>query len=153
MPVSLPVLASQIIANRSPPIPLIVGSTRPITALVAMAASTADPPRARICAPACDASVCSAPTIPRCVMVIERACERSWAKDGAGKEMAIPANVARKILRDTINKQDTGDGNPLCCSNGHNVAPELLLSFAGRVYLRKFISFLLLAVLMLFIAV
>ena len=52
--------------------PSIMGSTTPSTALAAIAASTADPPRARICAPACDASVWLVATMPCCVMTIER---------------------------------------------------------------------------------
>ncbi len=61
-----------------------MGSTTLSTALAAMAASTADPPRARICAPACDANVCAVATMPRVVMTMERACERSCAFVNAG---------------------------------------------------------------------
>ena len=60
--------------------PFIMGSTTPIAALVATAASIAFPPRARICAPACAARGLSAATIPYRVIVMERAWERSCAR-------------------------------------------------------------------------
>ena len=63
--------------------PQLSGSTTPSTALAAMAASMADPPRASTCAPACDASVWLVATMPRSVIIIERACDRSWACKGA----------------------------------------------------------------------
>ena len=44
--------------------PLDIGATTPITAFVAMAASTAFPPRSSMRAPACAASGDSAATIP-----------------------------------------------------------------------------------------
>src|SRR5579885_635513 len=75
-PVSVPVLASQQMANRSPPMPLLIGSTTPRVALAAMAASTAEPPRASTCAPACEASVWLVAAIPIGVMTMERACAR-----------------------------------------------------------------------------
>ena len=59
-------------ANRSPPIPSHIGATTVITACVAIAASMALPPRARIAAPACDASGDSEATIPDCEITIER---------------------------------------------------------------------------------
>ena len=57
--------------------PFIIGATTPITALTAMAASTAWPPRARIDAPACDASGCSLAATPPAVITIDRPCVRS----------------------------------------------------------------------------
>ena len=57
--------------------PFIMGSTTPSTALAAMAASAAEPPRARICAPACEARTSLVATIPCRVITIERACVRS----------------------------------------------------------------------------
>src|ERR1700680_3165822 len=60
------------IANRSPPIPLLTGSMRPSTAFVAMAASIAFPPRSRICMPAVAAMGCVAATIPYFVVITER---------------------------------------------------------------------------------
>ncbi len=78
-PCTAPVEASCTIANRSPPMPFIIGATAPMTALAAMAASTAWPPRASTEAPACDASGCSLATTPPVVMTIERACARSMA--------------------------------------------------------------------------
>src|ERR1051326_2773425 len=79
MPGRALVFASQCIAKRSPPMPLLSGSTTPSVALAAMAASMADPPRARICAPACDASVWLVEMIPRSEITSERACVRSCA--------------------------------------------------------------------------
>src|SRR6266508_3510905 len=76
-PCSLPVAPSCTMANRSPPIPHIIGATTPITALAAIAASAACPPRARIAAPAAAASGCSAATIPPRVITTERPWERS----------------------------------------------------------------------------
>jgi len=76
-PESLPVFESHSMAKRSPPMPFIMGSTTPSTALAAMEASAAEPPRARICAPACEASVWLVATIPRWLIVIERAWDRS----------------------------------------------------------------------------
>ena len=52
------------IANKSPPIPFIIGSTSPSVAFAAIAASTADPPRSSICTPAIDASGWLDVTIP-----------------------------------------------------------------------------------------
>ncbi len=52
--------------------PVIIGSVTPSTAFEAMAASTADPPRARICAPACDASTWLVAAIPCWLMTMER---------------------------------------------------------------------------------
>src|SRR5579883_737827 len=63
-------------ANRSPPMPHIIGSTTPKTRLAAIAASTADPPRASVCAPATAASVWLAATMPLCEITIDRACDR-----------------------------------------------------------------------------
>src|SRR5216684_1455804 len=60
------------IANRSPPIPLLTGSMRPSTAFVAMAASIAFPPRSRICMPDIAAMGCVAATIPYFVVITER---------------------------------------------------------------------------------
>src|SRR5882724_3040037 len=51
------VFASQYETIRSPPTPFIIGSTTPITAFAAMAASTAEPPCSNIFAPAAEASV------------------------------------------------------------------------------------------------
>src|SRR4249919_1012986 len=60
------------IAKRSPPIPFDCGSTRPITALVAIAASTALPPRSRICTPARAANGWLAATMPYFVAIRDR---------------------------------------------------------------------------------
>ena len=59
--------------------PFIIGETTPIMAFVAIAASTALPPRSRMRAPACAASGDSAATMPLREMTMERACERSCA--------------------------------------------------------------------------
>jgi hypothetical protein len=73
-------------AKRSPPIPSIMGSITPSTALAAIAASMADPPRARICAPAWDARVWLVATIPEVVITMERAWARLWAMMGGCME-------------------------------------------------------------------
>ncbi len=57
--------------------PLFMGSTTPMAASAAIAASTAEPPRARICAPACAASVWLVATMPSRVITIDRAWLRS----------------------------------------------------------------------------
>src|SRR5438034_9522089 len=76
-PYSLLAFASYTRANKSPPIPFIIGSTTPIMAFVAMAASTAFPPCSRMRTPACAASGDSAATIPFREITIERAWPRS----------------------------------------------------------------------------
>ena len=72
-------------ANRSPPTPFIIGSMTPSAALAAMAASTALPPRARIAAPACEATAWLVATMPYCVTTLERACVRSGDAARSGK--------------------------------------------------------------------
>ncbi len=57
--------------------PFIIGSTTPIIAFVAIAASTAFPPLSRIRTPACAASGDSAATIPFFETTIDRVCPRS----------------------------------------------------------------------------
>src|SRR5262245_45204047 len=64
--------ASETIAKRSPPMPFISGSPTPITALAAMAASTAWPPCSSTLAPACAASGWLAATMPKVVAIFER---------------------------------------------------------------------------------
>src|SRR5712664_4218961 len=59
--------------------PFSIGSTTPIIAFVAIAASTAFPPRSNIRTPACAASGDSAATIPPREITIDRPCERSCA--------------------------------------------------------------------------
>src|SRR5262245_12467419 len=71
-PCSVPVFASYTIANRSPPMPFDCGSTTPSTALVAIAASTAFPPRSSTRTPACAASGSLAATMPYFVVTPER---------------------------------------------------------------------------------
>src|SRR5260370_21022364 len=66
-------------ANRSPPMPLDIGATRPIIALAATAASTAFPPRSSMCTPACAASGDSAATMPLREITIDRPWLRSCA--------------------------------------------------------------------------
>src|SRR5262252_1221582 len=91
-------------ANRSPPIPSHMGATTVITACVATAASMALPPRARMAAPAWEASGDSEATMPDVEMVIERACSRSMGRakrcDACGTIAAasIKINVRQKNL-------------------------------------------------------
>src|SRR5262245_10742927 len=63
--------------------PFIIGSTTPIIAFVAIAASTAFPPLSRIRTPACEASGDSDATIPPFATTIERAWVRSCPIAGA----------------------------------------------------------------------
>jgi len=62
-----------------------------------MAASTAEPPRANICAPACDASVWLAAAMPRDEIVMERACHRSWPKPSAENPRTSTRNMIAVI--------------------------------------------------------
>src|ERR1017187_4038744 len=101
-------------AKRSPPMPLLSGSTTPSAALAAMAASMADPPRARICAPACEASVWLVATMPRPLMTIERACERSCACPGVYSISS--ANEAR-------NRMLSGNDSSVGSSDGRRRLP------------------------------
>ncbi len=78
-PYNLLAFASYTMANKSPPMPFIIGATTPIAALTAIAASTAFPPRSRILTPACAANGDSAATIPLREITIERAWDRSCA--------------------------------------------------------------------------
>src|SRR5215471_11383386 len=84
-------------AKRSPPIPFIMGSTTPIIAFVAMAASTALPPLSRIRTPASEASGDSEATMPPLATTIDRACVLSWASDGtkAATRHAVTPVTAR----------------------------------------------------------
>ena len=84
-PWSFCVLASQTMANKSPPTPLPVGSIRPRQALAAMAASTAEPPRFSTSSPTCVASGWLVQTMPFWAITSERVANarpvtRSWPK-------------------------------------------------------------------------
>ena len=57
--------------------PQLMGSTRPSTALAAIAASMADPPRASTWAAACEASVWLVAAIPCLEITMDRAWVRS----------------------------------------------------------------------------
>ena len=76
-----------------------------IAGLAPMAASAADPSRARTCAPACEARTSLAATIPCRVMTIERACVLSRRSSAlrAGPELAdaiaIPNTRSRNFQR------------------------------------------------------
>ena len=76
--------------------PFIIGATRPMAALAAIAASTALPPRSSIATPARVPIGCSAASTPYCEITIERACERSWARISLA-EVAISAAVISAI--------------------------------------------------------
>src|SRR5258708_6926505 len=65
-------------AYRSPPGPQLIGSMRPMAALVAMAASTAFPPRLRISRPICAACGCVVATIPCSAMVSAAKVVVAW---------------------------------------------------------------------------
>jgi hypothetical protein len=55
-PCSVPDFVSHTMANKSPPTPQLIGSTRPSIAFAAIAASTADPPALRMSRAACVAN-------------------------------------------------------------------------------------------------
>src|SRR5579884_3932028 len=82
-------------ANRSPPMPHIIGYTTPKTRLAAIAASTAEPPRASVCAPATEASVWLVATMPAWEITIDRACDRFAA--GGLRIMSPGADTSPKI--------------------------------------------------------
>src|SRR5580658_3133906 len=63
-PTTLPCLGSHNMTKQSPPNPLDVGSRKPRQAFMAMAASTADPPRLRISMPVWVANGCAVPAAP-----------------------------------------------------------------------------------------
>src|SRR5580698_10281396 len=74
--------------------PFMSGSNTPSTALVAIAASTAEPPRDRISAPACEACTWLLATMPYGEITIDRAFVRSCAN----------ANVPRTSKRQDRNR-------------------------------------------------
>src|SRR5262249_52797217 len=77
----------------SPPSPLLLGSTTPITAFVAIAASIALPPRSRICTPARTASGWLVATRPYRVATFDRPTRTRGCGDGFGA-VALAAGVA-----------------------------------------------------------
>src|SRR5690348_116659 len=90
-------------ANKSPPTPLLVGSISPSTALVAMAASIAFPPRSMICIPDIAAIGWLAATIPSFVAITDRpGIGRGLPAFGAGAfwaMAAIPISANASIAR------------------------------------------------------
>ena len=82
--------------------PFIIGSTTPITAFAATAASMAFPPCARICAPACAASGLSAATMPSRLITRDRPCDRSWAFAGA---TCIQLKLTINTVRQKANRE------------------------------------------------
>ena len=73
-----------------------------MAALAAMAASAADPPRARISAAACEASTWSLATIPPRVITIERASARSSPTFGIWAEGVSTNAEARSNPTSTV---------------------------------------------------
>src|ERR1700684_3759851 len=105
------------IAKRSPPIPFIMGSTTPMTALVATAASTALPPCASTLAPACAANGFSADTTPLRVITMERPCVRSCAP-AREADTIIPSGrkITQSVMR-TNSFMDLLGKNSRCCGS------------------------------------
>src|ERR1700757_5548325 len=66
-----------------------------MTALAAMAASTALPPSSRMWAPACEARNCGVETIPNFETTIDRPCPGTDANCCAGATMEPKSNMAR----------------------------------------------------------
>ena len=93
--------ASEMIANRSPPTPQLVGSISPSAALVAIAASMALPPLFSTSRPICAASGCEAQTMPLTATVSDRVDwpARSTARSAARERAsgARPAATARAV--------------------------------------------------------
>ena len=81
-----PVAASQVSQNASPPMPQPLGMTTPSAALVAMAASTAEPPARRTESPASVARWCGATTAPR--------APRTSGTGAHGRSPLMPGRVA-----------------------------------------------------------
>src|SRR5574337_1094109 len=94
-PLTLPLFASYSMAKRSPPMPFIIGCITPIAALVAIAASAAEPPLARIEAPAWAARVCSAAAIPSWDETMERPCDQVMILSDRSSGTATTAHAAR----------------------------------------------------------
>src|SRR5262245_34461173 len=78
--------------------PQLIGSTTLSTALAAIAASIAAPPRARTCAPACDASVWLVATIPWREITIDRASDRSCACEGMLRQMRLKPTATSNLF-------------------------------------------------------
>src|SRR5277367_6029558 len=98
-PYSFPVFASYTITNKSPPIPFIIGSTTPIIAFVAIAASTAFPPLSKIRTPACEASGDSEATIPPREITMDRVCPRSCPSTSQLVNTKPPTKIKIAIAR------------------------------------------------------
>src|SRR5262249_54233975 len=81
--------------------PFIIGSTTPIIAFVAIAASTAFPPLSRIFTPACDASGDSDATIPPFDTTMDRACVLSCAFAATAQEHNA-TNITNAISLDAL---------------------------------------------------
>ena len=107
--------------------PLLCGSTRPITALVAMAASTALPPRSRICTPARAASGWLAATMPyfvatfeRPVTTVGRVVDPCWPVGTATRQTTSAKTAAVSFVMDIRGQSST-------CGKLLQVRPRLSL--------------------------
>src|ERR1700690_1070651 len=95
--------------KRPPPMPQLMGSTRPSMALAAMAASMADPPRASTWAAAWEASVWLVAAIPCLEITMDRAWVRSWQGVDMASEKAALQSAAiryRERIGDSDNNRD-----------------------------------------------
>ena len=111
-----PVAASQMSQNASPPMPQAQGITTPRTALVAMAASTAEPPARRMPRPAAVARWCgatTAPVVPRASATGAQAGRRSrrrFSGEAVGRTLVelvlLGPQLGQRDDRDT--EQDRG---------------------------------------------
>src|SRR5262249_6375140 len=82
-------------AKRSPPMPSLIGSTTPSTALAAMAASTAFPPSSSTCAPALEARTWLLATIPKRGTTMERPCGSGGTPAAQASPQPTAASRAR----------------------------------------------------------
>src|SRR5215467_5830146 len=89
------------IANRSPPAPVFIGSTRLSMAAVATAASMALPPFIMICRPACAASGWLVVTMPCVAMISARLC-------AAQPSARSPRTAAQAAARGSLLQTDIG---------------------------------------------
>src|ERR1700678_561951 len=92
-----------------------MGSTTPITALVATAASTALPPCASTLAPACAANGFSADTTPLREITMERPCVRSCAPACAADTIIASERKTRQSVMRTNSFMNLLDKSSRCC--------------------------------------
>src|SRR5580698_769338 len=129
MAASLPAFGSQTKAKQSPPRPELVGSTKPRTALAAMAASTAEPPRLSMAMAACVARGCAVPAAPEQPSAGERVVK--LAPEGRS-----PACTSGRMKRSwpaawNCGKADAGAPERLLCGDAATFSREFAAAPRG----------------------